>query len=93
MFFQLSAALAALQLTQALTVYLHPERPSAHLNVEAASATLSQHLGLEILEPFRDSQPFHTPFVGQGSKSALVMAMHEIDAKGAYPLYSVSDTD
>lgn len=78
---------AALQLVQAIDVYLSPPssllRPT--LSAEQASAALSRHLGLEAFEPFRDASDWihhEESFVGQGTKNALILTVDQNDLSG-----------
>lgn len=81
----LSAGLffSGLQLSRAVEVYLNPHQTflRSTLEPEDASSALSRHLGVEIFEPFRDAT-LEEPFVGEGSYSALLLTMDELDAKG-----------
>ncbi len=77
--------LTALQPALGIHVYLNPPRltASSALSPADASAVLSQHLGLESFEPFRDfSSGDYEPFVGQGAKNSLLLTVEEGDADG-----------
>ncbi|KAF8895742.1 hypothetical protein CPB84DRAFT_1782349 [Gymnopilus junonius] len=83
----LLALSAALQLVQAIDVYLSP--PSSllrsRLSPEQASAALSRHLGLEAFEPFQEWTHYEESFVGQGLKNALILAIDQNDAPAILP--------
>lgn len=76
-------------LSQAVQVYLNP-LPSLppNLSPSHASFILSRHLGLEFFESARNEvyEPFlnEQAFVGQGSRSALLLSIDEQNARGMY---------
>lgn len=79
--------LTVLQPALGIQVYLNPPRTSARstLSPADASAVLSQHLGLESFEPFRDVSGGigeEQGFVGQGSKHSILLTVEEGDAEG-----------
>lgn len=88
-FVSLNVLLSLIQLSQAVNVYLHPQNNvfRSTLSVEDASLVLSQHLGLDMFETMGDSASLpesfdEVPFVGQGSKNALLLTLEEADAQG-----------
>ncbi|KAI0049956.1 hypothetical protein FA95DRAFT_1570917 [Auriscalpium vulgare] len=73
-------------LASAAEVYLSPPvSVAAQLSTAEASALVSRHLQLEQFEPSLDSQAlpelFRQPFVGQGSRSGLLLSINEVDAR------------
>ncbi|KAG6831774.1 hypothetical protein H0H92_007926 [Tricholoma furcatifolium] len=77
-----AALLSALQLCQAINVYLSPQPAS----VSSSTAAISRHLGLDLFEP----QPnvYHNnqgAFVAQGSPNSLLLTLDEVDAKAVLP--------
>lgn len=84
-----SLLFSVLQFSQAVDVYLNPPHSflRSTLSPEDASSALSRHLGLEAFEPLRDaSNPsiMEEPFIGQGSRDALLLTIDEQDAKGTW---------
>lgn len=83
----ISVCLLFAGLSQAVQVYLSPSPnvPSS-LSPSHASFALSRHLGLEFFELAGDGiheDILNEPsFVGQGSKSALLLSVDENDARG-----------
>lgn len=74
-------------LSQAVQVYLSPASATpASLSPSSASFALSRHLGLEFFESVGDGVHGELlndqSFVGQGSKSALLLSIDEQDARG-----------
>jgi len=82
----LSLLLSSIQLSQAINVYLNPQRTflRSTLSPEDATSELSRHLGLESFVPFRDASPeeYAKEFVARGQNNALLLTMSEEDAEG-----------
>ncbi|KAF7981901.1 hypothetical protein HWV62_31493 [Athelia sp. TMB] len=90
-------------LSQAVEVYLIPAPATpASLSPSSASFALSRHLGLEFFESAPDGGVHgallhEQSFVGQGSKSALLLSIDEEDARDIIPssmkvTFTLSDT-
>ncbi|KIM76001.1 hypothetical protein PILCRDRAFT_826855 [Piloderma croceum F 1598] len=97
-----SVCLLLAGLSQAVQVYLNPQPavPST-LSPSHASFVLSRHLGLEFLESAGDDLHGELwneqPFVGQGSRSGLLLTIDEVDARDIIPpsmkaSFSLSDS-
>ena len=83
----LSYLLVVAAAAQASRVFLYPplSLPSSLSSLQA-SAVISRHLGLESFEPLPNDEQivsgvFSGPFVGQGSKNGLLLAINETDSK------------
>ncbi|KAG6857706.1 hypothetical protein H0H87_004122 [Tephrocybe sp. NHM501043] len=80
--------LSVLQLSRAVDVYLSPQPSFTSSSLHHARAALSRHLGLDVLEPLHDAsnpQDNDQPFVGKGSRNALLLTVDEVDAKVILP--------
>jgi len=87
--FSLGVFLSILRLSHAVNVYLNPKPESLRpiLGVDDASAIISHHVGLEMLESVPEAMRAsyeQTKFVAQGHKSALVVTLNEADAERMY---------
>lgn len=85
----LAFLLSALQLSQAIDVYISPHNSllRSTLSPQDASSALSRHLGVEVFEPLRDATRGgynDESFVGKGSYNGLLMTMDEVDVKGSF---------
>lgn len=83
-----SVCLLLAGLSQAVHVYLNPcpAVPSI-LSPSHASFALSRHLGVEFFESAGDDDVYGDQwneqiFVGQGSRSGLLLTIDEVDARG-----------
>ncbi|KAF9010606.1 hypothetical protein BDQ17DRAFT_1397279 [Cyathus striatus] len=83
--------LAFIHISTAIDVFLYPTAYSSQSNLspEDGSAVLSRHLGLERFEPLRDASEVdyyvEEPFVGQGSRNALLLTVDKADAGAVVP--------
>ncbi|KAF8893507.1 hypothetical protein BD779DRAFT_1669789 [Infundibulicybe gibba] len=82
--------LSGFHLSQAIQVYLSPQRvfPRPSLPPDDATSAISRHLGLEIFEPFTDATNLPAAeeiFVGKGSTNAMLLTMDEQDASMVLP--------